>query len=180
MCLHPHTFLMTLIRNGLQKWHPGSTVFLLTSQKIENCEVCLRTKMTRALCRRRTGEAVPRAEKFGGLITADHKVSTRKVNLETITDTQSWDKIWLLNGYNHTREKPKLLRRRKRVYESFPGRQKSRKSPTLTIRWNLANLVKIYHGIIEPPHLIVPRHIVLLKERYAEQEKERLLYCGLG
>ena len=29
--------------------------------------------MTRALCRRRTGEAVPRAEKFD-LITADHKV----------------------------------------------------------------------------------------------------------
>ena len=38
-----------------------------------NCEVCLRTKMTRALCRRRTGEAVPRAKKFGDLITADHK-----------------------------------------------------------------------------------------------------------
>ena len=29
--------------------------------------------MTRALCRRRTGEALPRAEKFGDLITADHK-----------------------------------------------------------------------------------------------------------
>ena len=34
------------------------------------CEVCLRTKMTRAPCRRRTGEAPPRAEKFGDLITA--------------------------------------------------------------------------------------------------------------
>ena len=30
--------------------------------------------MTRAPCRRRTGEALPRAEKFGDLITADHKV----------------------------------------------------------------------------------------------------------
>ena len=40
--------------------------------KDRNCEVCLRTKMTRA-CRRRTGEAVPRAEKFGDLITAHHK-----------------------------------------------------------------------------------------------------------
>ena len=36
-----------------------------------NCEVCKRTKMMRAPCRRRTGEAVPRAEKFGHLITAD-------------------------------------------------------------------------------------------------------------
>ena len=30
--------------------------------------------MTRVPCRRRNGEAVPRAEKIGDLITADHKV----------------------------------------------------------------------------------------------------------
>ena len=30
--------------------------------------------MTRALCRKRTGDSIPRAEKFGELITADHKV----------------------------------------------------------------------------------------------------------
>ena len=42
--------------------------------KDRNCEVCLRTKMTRDPCRRCTGEAVLRAEKFGDLITADHKV----------------------------------------------------------------------------------------------------------
>ena len=40
-----------------------------------NCDVCLRTKMTRAPCRRRIGGAVPRAEKFGDLITADPKQS---------------------------------------------------------------------------------------------------------
>ena len=33
-----------------------------------------RTRITRAPCRRRNGEAVPRAENFGDLITADHKV----------------------------------------------------------------------------------------------------------
>ena len=42
--------------------------------KDRNGEVCLRTQKTRAPCRRRTGEALPRAEKFGDLITADHKV----------------------------------------------------------------------------------------------------------
>ena len=42
--------------------------------KDRNCEVCLRTKITRTLCRRRTGGAVPRAEIFGDLITTDHKV----------------------------------------------------------------------------------------------------------
>ena len=39
-----------------------------------NCEICKRTKITRAPCRRRNGEAVLRADKFGDLITADHKV----------------------------------------------------------------------------------------------------------
>ena len=39
-----------------------------------NCEICQRTKITRAPCRRRIGGAVPRAENVGDLITADHKV----------------------------------------------------------------------------------------------------------
>ena len=42
--------------------------------KDRNCEICKRTKFTRAPCRRRNGEAVPRAVNFGDLITADHKV----------------------------------------------------------------------------------------------------------
>ena len=42
--------------------------------KDRNCEICKSTKMTRAPCRRRNGEAVPRAVNFGDLITADHKV----------------------------------------------------------------------------------------------------------
>ena len=40
----------------------------------QNCEVCKGTKITRVPCRRRIGGAVPRAENFGDLITADHKV----------------------------------------------------------------------------------------------------------
>ena len=42
--------------------------------KDRNCEICKRTKITRAPWRTRNGEAVPRAEKIGDLITADHKV----------------------------------------------------------------------------------------------------------
>ena len=42
--------------------------------KNRNCEICQRTKITRAPRRRRIGGAVPRAEHFGDLITADHKV----------------------------------------------------------------------------------------------------------
>ena len=39
-----------------------------------NCEICQRTKTTKGPCRRCKGEAVPRAENFGDLTTADHKV----------------------------------------------------------------------------------------------------------
>ena len=42
--------------------------------KDRNCEICQRTKITRARCRRRNGEAVSRAENSGDLIKADHKV----------------------------------------------------------------------------------------------------------
>ena len=36
-CMHPHTVLRTQIRNVLRKWqqNPGSTAFILTSQKTE-------------------------------------------------------------------------------------------------------------------------------------------------
>ena len=41
--------------------------------KDRNWEVCLRTKITRAPSRERTGDAVRLAENFGDLITTDHK-----------------------------------------------------------------------------------------------------------
>ena len=41
--------------------------------KDRNCEICQRTKIRRAPCRRRIGWVVPRAENFGDLITAGHK-----------------------------------------------------------------------------------------------------------
>ena len=63
--------------------------------KDRNCEICQRTKITRAPCRRRIGGAVLRAENFGKLITADHKVlSEGCVNLETTIDVQSWCRSW--------------------------------------------------------------------------------------
>ena len=46
--------------------------------KDPNCDICLKTNITRASCRRRAGTVVPRAEYFGGLITADHKVLSEK------------------------------------------------------------------------------------------------------
>ena len=62
--------------------------------KDRNCDVCLRTKITRASCRRRTGTVVPRAEIFGYSITADHKVFSDGCTLQ-------WYKTWQHSGYNH-------------------------------------------------------------------------------
>ena len=42
--------------------------------KDRNCEICQRTKITRAPRRRRNGGAVPRAEHFGDSMTTDHKI----------------------------------------------------------------------------------------------------------
>ena len=42
--------------------------------KDPNCDICLRTKITMASCRRRAGTVVPRAENVSDLTTADHKV----------------------------------------------------------------------------------------------------------
>ena len=42
--------------------------------KDRNCDICMRTEITRAPCRRRIGGAVPCAENFSDLTTADHKV----------------------------------------------------------------------------------------------------------
>ena len=46
--------------------------------KDANCDFCLKTKIARASCRRRTGTVVPRAENFGDLITADHKILSQE------------------------------------------------------------------------------------------------------
>ena len=95
------------------------------------------------------------------------------VNLETTTDTQSWYKIEPLNGYSHIRQKQKLLRRQRGLYESLSSRRKcrkrkkSRKSSILTIHWNSANPVNNYHGIIVHQRSIDQRRMVLLRERYA-------------
>ena len=42
--------------------------------KDRNCDICLRMKVMRVPRRRRDKGSIPRAEKFGDLITADHKV----------------------------------------------------------------------------------------------------------
>ena len=73
--MRPHTFLRTQIRNILRKWQQdrGSVVFHSLPER-PRLRRLLENKNDKASCRRRIGEALLRAEKFGDLITADHKV----------------------------------------------------------------------------------------------------------
>ena len=52
--------------------------------KDRNCEICKRTKITRAPCRRRNDEAVPRVANFGDLMTAGHKVLRHAVVVQDL------------------------------------------------------------------------------------------------
>ena len=133
--------------------------------KDRNCDVCLRTKITRNPCRRGTGEAsITEAEKFGDLITADHKVLNEggesRNNHRYAVVVQDLATLWIQSFPCRT----KLLRRRKRVYESFSNRHRSQKSFALTIHWNLANPVYNYRGITELRHVIDLRRTELRNE----------------
>ena len=70
----PHILLKEKVM--LQKWRHKKRTHSMFSHfpKDRNCDICLRTKITRALCRGRIGEPVSRAEMCDDLITADHKV----------------------------------------------------------------------------------------------------------
>ena len=141
---------------------------MLTSLEDRNCEICQRTNITRAPCRRCIGGAVHRAEKFGDLTTADQKFSVKVVNLETIIDMQSWCRNWPPNASSRIRAKQKLLRKHKKTCKSSWSQTGNLKSFTLTIPWNLAKLVKIFPGNIVRRHHTDQKQMGLVKEQCAE------------
>ena len=104
-----------------------------------NCEICQRTTITRAHCRRRIGRVVLRAENLGDLITADnhrYAVVVRDVATQWIQSHPC---------KTETSQEPKG------TCKSSWSRLGSPKSFTLTIPWNL-RLVKIFPGIIVRRH----------------------------
>ena len=136
--------------------------------KDRNCEICQSTNITRAPCRRRNGEAVPRAEKFGDLITADHKVLSdnyeSRNNHRFAVVVQDLATQWI-------QAHPCKTKLHKKPREACKFSWKLRgilKSFTLTIPWNSAKIVKIFHGIIARLHHTDRRLMGLLKEQCAE------------
>ena len=58
-----------------EKWYRAGKHSIKTHfPKDRNDDIRLRTKITRASCRRRANAVMPRPEKFGDLIIADHKI----------------------------------------------------------------------------------------------------------
>ena len=64
-------------------------MFILIFPKTEIARSASGPKITRAPCRRRKGEAVPRADNFGDLITADHKVLKRQLRVSKQSSLRS-------------------------------------------------------------------------------------------
>ena len=73
---HPRVLLVKQLQSREEKWCRGKHSIYDHFPKDWNCDICKRTTITRAPCRKRTGAAMPRAENFGDMITADHKVLT--------------------------------------------------------------------------------------------------------
>ena len=136
--------------------------------KDRNCEICQRTNITRAPCRRRNGGAVPRAENVGDLVTADHKdlsesCESRNNNRYAIV-VQDLATQW----FQSYPCKTKTSQETQRSLQKFLEPDGNPKSFTLTIPWNLAKPVKIFPGIIVRRHHTDRKQMGLLREQCAE------------
>ena len=152
----------------------------LTFPKDRNCEICKRTKITRAPCRRRKGEAVPRADNFGDLITADHKVLSdnceSRNNHRYAVVVQDVATQWI-QAYPC---KNKTSQETQRSLQKFLEPDRKLKSFTLTMCWNSAKLVKIFHGIIARLHHTDRRLMVLRKEHCACKGRHFCCIAAIG
>ena len=133
-----------------------------------NCEICQRTKITWAPCRRRIGGAVPRAENFGDLITADHKVLSENCesrnNHRYAVVLQDLATQWIQSYPCKTITSQK----RQRACTSSWSRLGTLKSFTLTIPWSFAKPVKTFLGIIVRRQNTDQKRMGLLKEQCAQ------------
>ena len=147
-----------------------------------NCEVCLRTKITKPPCRRRTGEAVLRAEKFGDPITVDHKVlneeSESTKNHRHAVVVQDLATQWISLIHEKTKTSQQTEESLKKFLEPYqkPGGMYTGNSLEFG-----ENLVKIHRGITERLHFIDSRPTELPKRavrRVKEGTSAALLQSG--
>ena len=136
--------------------------------KDRNCEICKRTKITRAPCRRRNGEPVPRAVNFGDLITADHKVlsgncESRNYHRYAVV-VQDLANQWI-QAYTC---KTKTSQETQRSSQKFLEPERKPKVIYSDNSLEFGKLLKISPGIIARLHHTDRRLMVLRKEQCAE------------
>ena len=150
--------------NREQKWNRVRvrTVYVRTFRRTQTC---LKTKITRASCRRRTGTVVPQNSQWRKWIAKQSSICRGGTRFGTHS------------GYSHTRVKQKLPSRPRRAWWSSWSRRGNQKSFTLTIPWNLASLARNYPVIIVRQHHTDHKQMGLLREQCAEWKKVRLLFC---
>ena len=76
-------FLVNRLIWNLQQWLYRVNMVFLHFQKDRNCELCERTNISRAPCRKHTGNPVPRAENAGDKITTNHRYAVEVQDLAT-------------------------------------------------------------------------------------------------
>ena len=77
--MHPQAFLVNhFVKILREQWYRSQHSIFTRIPKDRCCEVCEKTEITRAQSGKRTGNQVPRKEKFGDLIAADHQVLSEK------------------------------------------------------------------------------------------------------
>ena len=160
----------------------GKQSVYINFPKDRNCEICQRTKITRAPCRRRNGGAVPRAENFGDLIIADHKVLSERNesrnNHRYAVVVQDFATQWIQSYPCKT----KTSQETQRSLQKFWSQVGILKSFTLMITWNMAKLVKISPGIIARLRHTDQKQMGLLRavRRLKEGTSAVLLQSGLN
>ena len=138
---------------------PGKRSIFSRFTKDRNCDICLRTKNHKGptLC-----------EKFGDLMTAYHKVlsegcESRNHHRYAVV-AQDLATQWIQSYPCKTKTSQEMQKSLQKFLEPIG----SQKSFTLAIRWNLANPVKIFPGIVVCQHHTDRKRMGLLKEQCAE------------
>ena len=144
------------IPEPLPKVESGNHDVFTQFPKDRNCEVCRRTKITWAPCRKRSGRHIHRVEICGDLTTANRKL------LNELCESRNSHRYAVIVQESATQW---LTKTPQKTEMSLPKFLEPKADPkvthTQTIQWNLATPLKIYHGITVLQRLIVLKHMVL-------------------
>ena len=168
---------MNQFQSREEKWYRASTVFTFTSRRTRNCNICMRTKTTRAPCRKHTGTVVPRAENVVGLVTADHKVLCKgcesRNNHRYAAVMQDLATQWIQSYPCKTKTSQNTEKSLQKFWEPMRKLKVVYTHNSLEFGKSCEDLS--WNHCASTPH--VQKLMGLLRERYVGLGKGLLLYC---